>query len=231
MTKSDTGSELVFVYGTLRREASNAFRMEGAEFVGRGRVAGRLYRVDWYPGMVAGGDGWVVGEAFRVGVEQMRALDEFEGIPEGEMEGNEYRKVEAVMALEGMPWEETPVRVYEWKGEVDEANRISSGDWLDFERPRGRPVLTIAGICVAAMAVVATPLMGTLFRELAPLSRRLGGSLSEITTGFLTAFASLALILAEKRREPGENARWVGWLCVSVVALLWAAQIMEHIIG
>ena len=39
--------ELLFVYGTLRRGASNAARMEGAEYVRAGRVRGRMYVVDW----------------------------------------------------------------------------------------------------------------------------------------------------------------------------------------
>ncbi|HBM76597.1 MAG TPA: hypothetical protein DD438_00690, partial [Verrucomicrobiales bacterium] len=42
---------LVFVYGTLRRGFSNHFRLGKAPFVKEGWILGRLYRIDWYPGM------------------------------------------------------------------------------------------------------------------------------------------------------------------------------------
>ena len=127
--KSDTGSELVFVYGTLRRGGSNAFRMDGAEFVGKGRVQGNLYVISWYPGLVLGRDcGWVTGEVYRVGVEQLRALDDFEGLAAGEIEGSEYRRVKVEADVGGD--EVMEVWVYEWKGAFNEDERIQSGDWL-----------------------------------------------------------------------------------------------------
>lgn len=128
MTKSDTASELVFVYGTLRRGASNACRMAGAEFMGRAVVAGDLYRIDWYPGLVTGGCGRVVGEIYRVDEGALRELDRYEGIPEGESEGQEYRKVRVEAVLDGAGSRE--VLVYEWKGMTDAASRIPDGDWL-----------------------------------------------------------------------------------------------------
>jgi gamma-glutamylcyclotransferase (GGCT)/AIG2-like uncharacterized protein YtfP len=127
-----TAGELVFVYGTLRRGGSNAFRMDGAEFVGLGRVEGKLHVISWYPGFVPGeGLGWVVGEVFRVGPEQMRELDEFEGLSAGEIEGSEYRRVKVPVFLDS---EETQdAWAYEWKGPVNESKRIASGDWLEVE--------------------------------------------------------------------------------------------------
>jgi gamma-glutamylcyclotransferase (GGCT)/AIG2-like uncharacterized protein YtfP len=132
MTKSDTGFELVFVYGTLRRGGSNAFRMEAAEFVGRGRMEGRLHVISWYPGLVVGhGSGWVVGELYRVTPEHLGALDAFEGISAGEVEGAEYRRVVVPVLLEGAIFEESvEAWAYEWTGPVDEERWIPSGDWL-----------------------------------------------------------------------------------------------------
>jgi gamma-glutamylcyclotransferase (GGCT)/AIG2-like uncharacterized protein YtfP len=132
MTKSDTGPELVFVYGTLRRGGSNAFRMEGAEFVGRGRMEGKLHVISWYPGLVIGrGNGWVSGELYRVGPEHLGALDAFEGISAGEVEGAEYRRVVVPVLLEGAIFEESvEAWAYEWTGPVDEERWIPSGDWL-----------------------------------------------------------------------------------------------------
>lgn len=136
-------TELVFVYGTLRRGGSNAFRMEGAEFIGTAKVEGALYAISWYPGLILGKDlGCVIGEVYQVGPEQMRALDEFEGLSAGEIEGSEYRRVKVPLMrpLEDIrygvqleaPCGETPEAwAYEWKGPVDKRKRIASGDWLD----------------------------------------------------------------------------------------------------
>jgi gamma-glutamylaminecyclotransferase len=121
--------ELVFVYGTLRRGGSNAFRMEGAVFCGEARVEGELHAITWYPGLtLKAGAGWVIGEVYQVGPEQMRALDEFEGLSAGEVEGSEYRRVRVPVLLNG---EMVPAWVYEWKGPVEPGKKVVSGDWLE----------------------------------------------------------------------------------------------------
>lgn len=132
MTKSDTGPELVFVYGTLRRGGSNEFRMSGAEFVGRGRMEGKLHVISWYPGLVIEcGSGWVTGDLFRVAPAHLEALDAFEGIASLEGEESNYRRVVVPVLLEGALFEESVVAwVYEWTGPVEEERWIPSGDWL-----------------------------------------------------------------------------------------------------
>ena len=140
MSEPESG-DLVFVYGTLRRGGSNAFRMDGAEFVGPATVAGNLYRISWYPGLVLDDDGRVTGEIYRVGAEQLRALDEFEGLAAGEIEGSEYRRVR-VEANAG-DHEVMEVWVYEWKGAFNEDERIQSGDWLAGESRTRWPMFTI----------------------------------------------------------------------------------------
>ena len=116
----------VFVYGTLRRNGSNHFRMEGGSFLGEATVRGRLYKIDWYPGLVLDPAGDPIpGEIFEVGPEQLAALDEFEGVSAAEVEGSEYRRVETVAQL---PQGLMTVWVWEWIGSVEEASRI--GDWL-----------------------------------------------------------------------------------------------------
>ncbi len=125
--------ELVFVYGTLRRGGSNAFRMESAVFLGTARVEGELHAITWYPGLtLKPGGGWVIGELYGVGPEQMRMLDEFEGLPAGEVEGSEYRRVKVPVQLrETTEQEMVSAWAYEWKGPVDPQKKVSSGDWLD----------------------------------------------------------------------------------------------------
>lgn len=128
-----TDDALVFVYGTLRSGASNAFRMEGGELVSAARVRGRLYWIDWYPGLVPDdGDDWVVGEVWRVSAGMLEALDVFEGGSTAEDPDAEYRRVR-VRAVglererEWTPW------VWEWRGVRDEGRRIRSGDWMEVE--------------------------------------------------------------------------------------------------
>lgn len=116
----------VFVYGTLRRGGSNHFRMEGGAFLGEATVRGRLYKIDWYPGLVLDSLGDPIpGEIFEVGPEQLAALDEFEGVSAAEVESSEYRRVETAAQLADGPM---TVWVWEWIGPVEEARRIS--DWL-----------------------------------------------------------------------------------------------------
>lgn len=113
--------EPVFVYGTLRRGGSNHFRMAGADFVSAGTVTGRIYRVDWYPGLVLdeAGDG-IAGEIYQVAPAMLQELDRFEGA--------EYRRLQAKVRLPDgatvCAW------LWEWLGPADENRRITSGDWL-----------------------------------------------------------------------------------------------------
>ena len=121
--------EMVFVYGTLRRGGSNHFRMEGAEFITAGRIYGRMYKIDWYPGLVlddAGDD--IIGEVYAVDIKMLGSLDSFENVSAGDTEGSEYRRVETTVTR---PDGETLLAwVWEWLGEASEHRRLRSGDWL-----------------------------------------------------------------------------------------------------
>jgi len=113
----------VFVYGTLRRSGSNYFRMDGAEFRSAATVHGRLYQIDWYPGLVLDeAADEVMGEIHQVSPNMLEALDQFEG--------PEYRRVRVDVACGGDHRSPLPVWVWEWLGPVDETRRITNGDWL-----------------------------------------------------------------------------------------------------
>lgn len=120
----------VFVYGTLRRGGSNHFRMAGAEFLCAGSVLGRLYQIDWFPGLIldATGDP-ITGEVFEVGGDLLAALDAFEGVAADESQ-SEYRRVTATVRIEDGA-EPLDADVWEWLGEVDESQRMKGGDWLE----------------------------------------------------------------------------------------------------
>ncbi len=113
--------ELVFVYGTLRLGGSNHFRMADAEFVESGTLRGRLYRIDWYPGLVVDPAGdEISGEIYSVNPEDMGVLDAFEG--------HEYRRIRATVRTPyGVPMQ---AWIWEWLMPVDEGQRITGGDWL-----------------------------------------------------------------------------------------------------
>jgi gamma-glutamylcyclotransferase (GGCT)/AIG2-like uncharacterized protein YtfP len=124
-------AEPVFVYGTLRRGGSNHFRMNGAEFVGGGGIAGKIFRIDWYPGLVCGGESAVKGELYRVSEEHLRALDVFEGIVPGEGESREYRRVKVEVTLDS--GEKESAWAWEWIGDLSSALECETGDWLGYE--------------------------------------------------------------------------------------------------
>jgi gamma-glutamylcyclotransferase (GGCT)/AIG2-like uncharacterized protein YtfP len=121
----------LFIYGTLRRGGSNHFRMDGAEFVGGGGIAGKIFRIDWYPGLVCGGESAVKGELYRVSEEHLRALDVFEGIVPGEGESREYRRVKVEVTLDS--GEKESAWVWEWIGDLSSAVALDTGDWLGYE--------------------------------------------------------------------------------------------------
>ncbi len=125
-------SARVFVYGTLRRGGSNHFRMVGADFISAGTITGRMYKIDWYPGLVLDDAGDEIhGEVYAVGQVQLAALDSFEGIASGETKGSEYRRIETTVVLKNS--EILTAWVWEWLGMMDESQRLTAGDWLKEE--------------------------------------------------------------------------------------------------
>lgn len=120
----------VFVYGTLRRGASNHFRMAGAEFVCAGSIVGKLYQIDWFPGLILDETGGPIrGEVFEADQCLLEALDRFEGVAADESE-SEYRRVSTTVLPENGE-EPLTADVWEWLGEVDESKRMKGGDWLE----------------------------------------------------------------------------------------------------
>ncbi|MCI1754665.1 MAG: gamma-glutamylcyclotransferase [Sphingobium sp.] len=95
-----TGTDLLFVYGTLRRGCGSveAQRLHAqATWLGQGRVRGRLYRVDWYPALVAcrsGGDE-VTGDIYRLNDPDAAFvwLDHYEECGPGFAAPQEYQRV------------------------------------------------------------------------------------------------------------------------------------------
>lgn len=120
---------LLFVYGSLRRGSGHAMSLwlsGRADWRGPARLRGRLYRVSWYPGVVAG-EGEVLGDLYRLHDAAMALpeLDAFEDIRHEV--GDEYRRDLAAVELEGA---EQLAWVYWYLKPVSEEGRVVSGDWL-----------------------------------------------------------------------------------------------------
>lgn len=120
-------SEVLFVYGALRKGASNDWRMKSARWLGPAKVAGTLVKIDWYPGLVLGEGGLVKGEVYEVSSELLAELDAFEGIGEIEDRNGEYHRIRAEVILNGEPQD---VWIYEWLKGISGYQIVASGDWL-----------------------------------------------------------------------------------------------------
>lgn len=128
MTAGNT-DRFVAVYGTLRRGDDNDItRMFPApSFVSEARLAGVMYHLGAYPGVVLGGTGQVVAEVYRIGAALERQLDELEAVyPQ---QSDEYAKrYVRVTTLQG---ETLECIVYEINPQyVRGAAAIPSGDWV-----------------------------------------------------------------------------------------------------
>ncbi len=125
-------SDLLFVYGTLMRAFDNPMARllsANADFIGKARCRGRLYRVAHYPGLVLSdaADDVVFGELFRLRrpAELLRELDMYEACGEGFAEPTEYiRRMLAVTLADGAV-SEAWTYVYNWP--VDQLPRIDTG--------------------------------------------------------------------------------------------------------
>ncbi|QFZ84506.1 gamma-glutamylcyclotransferase [Variovorax paradoxus] len=118
----------VLVYGTLRRGGRNdiARYRPAPVFVGEAFIAGTLYDLGAYPGVVLGGAGRVKGEVYRIAPEVERELDRLEEVADddsGEYIRRSVRVAVGTQSVECLVYEIHPTRI---------AGRcvIDSGDWI-----------------------------------------------------------------------------------------------------
>lgn len=125
--------DLIFVYGTLMSHTGTPKArqlMAEADSLGPATIAGRLYRIDWYPGLVAG-DGRVQGEVFRLRTPAASLvwLDAYEGIVLGDAGSNrnEYERVRRPVTLaDGRTIE---AWVYLYLRDTSTATPVADGRW------------------------------------------------------------------------------------------------------
>ena len=111
----------LFVYGTLRRnENANDLLGMDATFLKATETlpSYTLYQIDWYPGIVEGGDTAIVGEIWSISEREWSRLDEYEGVPE------DYKR-EMIELADG-----SNAYAYIFIGDLVGAIQIKSGDWM-----------------------------------------------------------------------------------------------------
>ena len=86
---------LLFVYGTLKQGCSNHWLLESSKLIGVGRVYGYTLMVHGIPYAIhAPRNCSVIGEVYRVDLDTLRTIDDFEEHP------GYYRRVKVVVELE-----------------------------------------------------------------------------------------------------------------------------------
>jgi len=129
-------TDLLFVYGLLRTKANHEvgqYLTKNATFVAEATFQGKLYRVSYYPGVVPSShkQDQVLGDVFKIPqANVLTELDYFEGVdPHSPAAENEYiRKIQEVLTVQG---EKLLCWIYLYNWQVDEKDRIKSGDFLE----------------------------------------------------------------------------------------------------
>jgi len=180
--------------------------MAGAVLVASAAVRGRLYRIDWYPGVILDPEaGEVMGEIYDVSDPQFGALNEYEG--------DEYRCVEVEARGYLPPDESFFVKIWEWKGTPDPERRIPSGDWLVASR-KVYPVFTLLGALLLVLNVTGLPIFSSKAHGI-PVGPRI---VLYIGIFILPLFATLCSWLSGHRHEVAP--RWPRLLLVISGALI-----------
>ncbi len=127
----------LFVYGTLRRDAGRDIHRliaRHAEFVGRGRVRGRLFMLGDYPAMAVDADSLsvVAGELYELpeGRRELALLelDDYEGIGPNHSRPHDYRR--EVVAVEMSDGTRIDAWAYVLNRGTEGLPRIESGDFV-----------------------------------------------------------------------------------------------------
>ena len=135
---------LLFTYGLLRKNAKHemsSFLVDHAEHISEATFQGKLYLIEYYPGVIASVDkeDRVIGDVFNLTDPSILIqLDQFEGVGESFAQPNEYSREVRPVKLVGGEVVDAWVYLYGWS--VKPENYITSGDFLLFREGRGRKV-------------------------------------------------------------------------------------------
>jgi gamma-glutamylcyclotransferase (GGCT)/AIG2-like uncharacterized protein YtfP len=130
----------LFVYGSLRSACDNPYARllrEESDYLGRASVIGRLYRVDWYPGLIIRdkdrGGGVVRGEVFRLRDAEalLEVIDSYEGCGAEDPRQSEFSRARTAAVLDS--GEIVACWIYVYTGHINGKTLIESGDWAEEE--------------------------------------------------------------------------------------------------
>lgn len=129
----ETDTDLLFVYGTLRRGCMNGCAQAlyaASNWLGPAWVRGRLYCVDWYPALLIDDQaGHVAGDLFRLHdpVAALAELDKYEETGIGFPEPWEYQRKQILVEHLGGP---TTAWAYIFNRPATGLIQIAGGDFL-----------------------------------------------------------------------------------------------------
>src|SRR6185295_12809913 len=136
MARKDLNTDKLFVYGTLRRGFDpHEYLKSSARFLGKGRIAGRLYDFGEFPGAVPSeipGEE-VQGELYELRDfgRQLKALDEYEEFDPNHPEKSLFVRQRVDVRLEN--GESLKAWTYFLPQEPTTASQIRSGDYLKLQ--------------------------------------------------------------------------------------------------
>jgi len=127
--------EYLFVYGSLRKDFSSPAREvldEHAEYVGEATFQGKLYKIDWYPGVVPSDDpdDTVIGEVYKIidRDEVFSKLDRYEGCSPADPKPHAFVRKQRLVTLNNGGT--VDAWIYLYTRPVSGKDRIISGDYL-----------------------------------------------------------------------------------------------------
>lgn len=127
--------EYLFVYGSLRKDFSSPASEvldNHAKYVGEASFQGKLFKIDWYPGVVPSDDpdDRVLGEVYKISDknEVLEKLDKYEGCSPEDPKPHAFNRKQRLVTLDSGgtidAW------IYLYTRSVSGKDRIVSGDYL-----------------------------------------------------------------------------------------------------
>ncbi|WP_002147351.1 gamma-glutamylcyclotransferase family protein [Bacillus cereus] len=122
----------VFVYGTLRKEQTNAHYMRGAACIADGAwTYGKLFDTnEGYPAMICSNEEKVYGEVYEVNSDVLQKLDELEEYT-GNAGSDLYDRITQTIYFGDI---ETHAYVYVAQDREMLKKVIISGDWVEYQK-------------------------------------------------------------------------------------------------
>lgn len=125
----------IFVYGTLMKKCKpnkwSKFLRDNAEYIGEAEVAGELYKIDFYPGLIKG-SGKVFGELFELKNpnKTLPILDDYEDFNDSNISDSLYTRELCNVRLTHNDLV-VEAWAYYFNGVVSEKSKYSSGRFLN----------------------------------------------------------------------------------------------------